>query len=68
MALTYVTINLDGTFTTPDASTSVKVCTIMPGNSTWIEPVGDKCMVFGKLVKKKGFSFGSIDVIVTEYR
>lgn len=66
MALEYVSPNADGTYTTP--TTSVKLCTIMPGNSTWIEPIGDKCMIFGKLVKKKGFSFSSISVVVTEYR
>ncbi len=66
IALAYVGPNSDGTFTAP--TTSVKLCTIMPGNSTWIEPVGDKCMVYGKLVQKKGFTSSSIAVVVTEYR
>ncbi len=66
MALEYVSPNADGTFTAP--STAVKLCTVMPGNTTWIEPVGDKCMIYGKLTKKKGFTSSSIVAVVTEYR
>lgn len=66
MALAYVSPNADGTFTTP--TTSVKLLTIMPGNTTWIEPVGAMCMIYGKLVKKVGFTSGSISAVVTEYR
>ncbi len=67
MALQYVLKNLDGTFTTP-TSASVKTSTTMPGNATWIEPIGDSCMVYGKLVKKAGFTFNSARCIVTEFR
>lgn len=64
LALEYVKKNLDGTFTTP--TTSVKVATTYPGNTTVVEPIGDSIQVFGRLVKKKGFTFDSIRVIVTE--
>ncbi len=67
LALQYVAKNLDGTFTTPGASASVKTSTVYPGNTTVVEPIGDAIQVFGKLVKKKGFSFGSIRVVVTEF-
>ena len=66
MALEYVSPNEDGTFTTP--TTSVKLCTVMPGNTTWIEPVGSMCMIYGKMVAKKGFTSSSISAVVTEYR
>jgi hypothetical protein len=66
MAIEYVSRNADGTFTAP--TTSVKLCTTMPGNTTWIEPLADTCMLFGRLVKKKGFTSGSISCVVTEYR
>lgn len=68
MALQYVFKNADGSFTNPGSSASVKTSTVIPGNSTWIEPIGESCMVYGKLVKKAGFSDGSIRVIVTEFR
>jgi len=67
LAVTYVARNLDGTYTTPGASTSVKTATVFPGNTTVVEPIGDAIQVFGKLVKKKGFSFSSIRVVVTEF-
>lgn len=66
MALQYVSRNADGTFTTP--TTPVKVCTVMPGNTTWVEPIADTCMIFGRMVAKKGFTFSSISCVVTEYR
>ena len=65
MAVVYVQKNLDGTFTTP--TTSVKLATVFPGNTTVVEPLGDAVQAYGKLVKKKGFTFGSIRVIVTEF-
>lgn len=65
LALEYVAKNADGTFTTP--TTSVKLATVFPGNTTVIEPIGDAVQVFGRLVKKKGFTFSSIRVIVTEF-
>lgn len=66
LAVVYVAKNLDGTFTTP-TSASVKTATVFPGNTTIVEPIGDAIQVFGKLVKKKGFAFDSIRVIVTEF-
>lgn len=51
MAIAYAPKNSDGTFTTP--TDSVKLVTIMPGNTTWIEPVSDVVTVYGRLVKKK---------------
>lgn len=66
LALQYVAKNLNGTFTNPTAA-SVKTSTVYPGNTTVVEPIGDAIQVFGKLVKKKGFSFDSIRVIVTEF-
>lgn len=65
LALQYVAKNLDGTFTTPTGA-SVKTSTVYPGNTTVVEPIGDSIQVFGRLVKKKAFTFGSIRVIVTE--
>ncbi len=65
LALQYVAKNLDGTFTTP-TSASVKTSTVYPGNTTVVEPIGDSIQVFGRLVKKKAFTFSSIRVIVTE--
>lgn len=65
LALQYVKKNMDGTFTTP-TSASVKTSTVYPGNTTVVEPIGDAIQVFGRLVKKKGFTFDSIRVIVTE--
>ncbi len=65
LALQYVSRNLDGTYTTP-TNASVKYSTIYPGNTTVVEPIGDAIQVFGRLVKKKGFTFSSIRVIVTE--
>lgn len=66
LALQYVPKNLDGTFTTPTTA-SVKLSTIYQGNSIVVEPIGDSIQVFGRLVKKKGFTQGSIRVIVTEF-
>lgn len=65
LALQYVAKNADGTFTTP--TTTVKWTTIIPGNTTIVEPIGDNIQVFGRLVKKKGFTFSSIRVVVTEF-
>lgn len=66
LALQYVARNADGTFTTP-TSASVKQSTVFPGNTITVEPIGDNIQVFGRLLKKKGFTFNSIRVIVTEF-
>jgi hypothetical protein len=65
IALAYVLVNADGTFTAP--TTSVKLLTVMPGNTTWIEPVADNVMIYGKLVKKKGVTSGSANAVITEF-
>lgn len=65
LAVEYVARNQDGTFTTP--TTSVKLATVFPGNTTVVEPIGDSIQVYGRLVAKKGFTFSSIRVIVTEF-
>jgi hypothetical protein len=68
LALAYGAKKADGTYETPNShASSVKIATVMPGNTTWVEPVGDAVQVYGRLVKKKGFTSGSIRVIVTEY-
>lgn len=68
MALAYGAKKADGTYETPSTtSTSVKISTVMPGNTTWVEPISDAVQVYGRLVKKKGFTDNSIRVIVTEY-
>lgn len=68
IALQYVSKNADGTFTTPTASSSVKLSTIIAGNTTYIEPIADTVNVYGKLVKKVGFTDNSIRAIITEYK
>lgn len=65
MAVAYTNKNQDGTFTAP--TDGVALCTIIPGNSTVVEPLGDSVMIWGKLVKKAGVSDDSARVIVTEY-
>lgn len=68
VALQYGAKKADGTFETPDSTgSSVKTATVMPGNTTWVEPVGDAVQVYGRLVKKAGFTDNSVRVIVTEY-
>jgi len=54
LALTYVNIGLDGTFTDP-------------GGRTWIEPLSDRVTLYGRLVDKAAETRGSVVVIVTEY-
>ena len=65
MAIAYVQKNLDGTFTTP--TLSVKLATVMPGNTTWVEPLGEVIQAYGRLVQKKGFTSNSIRAIITEF-
>lgn len=66
LALEYVNKNADGTFTTP--TTSVKLVTVRPGNSYWVEPLGDGVALYGRLVKKVGVTDNYVLVIVTEYK
>lgn len=67
LALQYVARNADGTYTTPTTANLAKLSTVLPGNTTVVEPIGDNIQVFGRLAKKKGFTFNSIRVIVTEF-
>lgn len=65
MAIAYSTKNADGTYTAP--TTGVAHCTIIPGNSTVVEPLGDSVQIWGKLLLKAGATDNSARVIVTEY-
>lgn len=68
MALAYGAKTAQGTYDAPSSTaSSVKNATIMPGNTTWVEPVSDAVQIYGRLVKKKGFTDDSIRAIVTEY-
>ncbi len=71
LALQYVsrTMKPDGTYeyVTPTSSSLIKTSTVYPGNTTVVEPIGDAIQVFGRLVKKKGFTFNSIRVVVSEF-
>ena len=67
LAIEYVsTKNADGTFTTP--TSDVRLCTIYPGQSYIVEPLGDTINVYGRLVKKVGATESSVRVIVSEFR
>lgn len=65
MAIAYSPKNANGTFTAP--TTGVSLCTVVGGNSTVVEPIGDAVQVWGRLTPKAGFSSAHIRVIVTEY-
>jgi len=52
-------------FTAPTASGGNS--TLLIGETTNWEPVGDKVTIYGRLVNKAGASENSIKVIVTEY-
>lgn len=68
VALAYGAKQADGTYVTPNThGSSVKLSTTMPGNTTWVEPVGDALQVYGRLVNKAGSTVNSIRAIVTEY-
>lgn len=65
VALAYAPRNADRTFTTP--TQTVGSSTIMAGNTTWIEPVGDVVQMYGKLVKKAGYTSDYAHVVITEF-
>lgn len=65
VAVAYSGLNADGTFTTP--SPDIRLTTVFPGNSIWIEPISDKVNVYGKMLRKIGNTDNSVRVIVTEY-
>lgn len=52
-------------FTAP--TTGASGTTVIPGNNTFVEPLGENVAVYGRLVQKKGETDNSITVIVTEY-
>lgn len=63
-ALQYAPKNADGTFTTP--TSAAKGGTVIPGNTIFVEPVGDVVTVYGRLSKKKGFTDNSVQLTITE--
>ena len=72
LAIHYVngTVNADGTysFAAPASAMTVKGKTQYRGMATWVEPVGDKVQVYGRLTLKNGLtSVNSVEVIVTEF-
>ena len=72
LALHYVngTVNANGTysFETPASAMTVKGKTQYRGMATWVEPVGDKVNIYGRLTLKNGLaSVNSVEVIVTEF-
>lgn len=64
LALKYVAIGADGTYTTPTATASD--ATVLSSEGIYVEPVGDNIAVFGRAVQNGGSS-GGLKVIVTEY-
>lgn len=65
VAIAYSAKNAAGTFTTP--TDDIRLVTVYPGGSTWIEPISDKINVYGKMLRKVGVTDSSVRVIVTEY-
>jgi hypothetical protein len=66
LALAYVNVNADGTFTAP--TTSIKYVTVYPGGAYCVEPLSDKVALYGKLIKKVTVTDNYVLVIVTEYQ
>lgn len=71
LALQYVNgINTTGTFTftAPATTVSVGESTQFRGTATWVEPVGDRVQIFGRMLLKAGVTVdNSLNVIVTEF-
>ena len=65
VGIAYSKVNADGTFTDP--TNDIRLVTVYPGGSTWIEPVSDKVNVYGFLLDKVANTDNSVRVIVTEY-
>jgi len=65
LAIAYVAKASDGTYTTP--TTDVRLVTVYPGGSIWVEPLGDNVAIYGKMLPKVGVTASSVRVIVTEY-
>lgn len=56
----------NNTYATP--TDSIRNVTVYPGNSIFVEPLGDGVAIFGQLLGKVGVTDSSIKVIVTEYK
>lgn len=55
-------------FTAPAATVSVGESTQFRGTATWVEPVGEKVQIYGRMLLKAGVTVdNSLNVIVTEY-
>lgn len=71
LALQYVAgVNTSGTysFTAPAATVSVGDSTQFRGTATWVEPVGDRVQIYGRMLLKAGVTVdNSLNVVVTEY-
>ena len=65
VGIAYAGLNADGTFTTP--TTDIRLVTVYPGNSIWIEPISDVVNVYGKMLAKISNTDSSVRVVVTEY-
>lgn len=65
IVLAYANVNIDGTFTTPTDTPANT--TAYPGGRTFVEPVGEKVTVYGRLLLKAGATDTSAKIIVTEY-
>ena len=66
LGIAYAPKNADGTFTAP--TTDIRLVTIYPGGSIWVEPISDSVNVYGYLLDKVGATENSVRVVVTEYR
>lgn len=71
LALQYVNgVNTSGTysFTAPANSVSVGESTQFRTGATWVEPVGDRVQIYGRLILKAGATqSNTLNIIVTEY-
>lgn len=71
LALHYVNgVNESGTvtFTAPASTVQVGDKTQFRGTATWVEPVGDKVQIYGRVLLKAGVTVdNSLNVIVTEF-
>lgn len=72
LALQYVNgTSTDGntyTFSAPASTVSVGESTQFRGTATWVEPVGDRVQIYGRMLLKAGATgSSSLNVILTEY-
>ena len=71
LALHYVNgVNTSGTFTftAPASTVSVGDSTQFRGTATWVEPVGDRVQIYGRMLLKANVTVdNSLNVIVTEF-